>query len=501
VAADTVVTPEERPAPLVVAAHANDAAAVRALLEATPRADVNQRSADGTTALHWAVYHNDFALIERLLAAGADAKVKNDYGATPMSEAAVVGNVQVLRKLLAAGADKESANADGQTALMVLARTSNVEAARLLISRGAKVDAREQWRGQTALMWAAAESQPAMVKLLIEHGADVNARSNVNHWNRQVTAEPRMQARPSGGFTPLLYAARKGCVECARLLIKAHADPNLPDPEGVTPTLVATVNFNFDTAALLVQQGADVNKWDAWGRAPLYAAVDANTIPTGGRSDRPSVDRTTSLQLIGMLLEAGANPNLQLKLFPPYRSLRDDRGADGLLTIGTTPLVRAAKAGDAATLRLLIAHGANVELPTLNGITPLMAAAGNGSSAIDTRGRYKTEEQAIEAVNVLLSAGANLNARDRSGQTALHGAASWGYNGLVKTLAAGKADLMVKDAQGRTAADIAQGSASSSGRGASPAHPDTEALLRQLMSSSPLADNSAGEPKRDAVAR
>jgi uncharacterized protein len=489
-AADTVVEPLERPAPLVIAARANDSAAIGELLDGTARADVNQRSSDGTSALHWAVYHNDVALIDRLLASGADAAAKNDYGATPMSEAAVVGNVQVLHKLLAAGADVESANADGQTALMVIARTSNIEAARLLISRGANVNTREQWRGQTALMWAAAESQPAMVRLLVEHKADVNARSNVNDWQRQVTAEPRMQARPSGGFTPLLYAARKGCLECVRILLKAHADKNLADPDGVTPMLMAVTNFNFDVAALLVQQGANVDKWDAWGRAPLYAAVDLNTLPTGGRSDRPSLDKTSSLELIKMILEAGANPNLQLKLFPPYRSLRDDRGADGLLTIGTTPLVRASKAGDVAAMRLLVAHGANLELPTVNGITPLMAAAGNGSNAIDTRGRYKAEEQSIGAVKVLLAAGANINARDDSGQTALHGAASWGWNGLVKTLAANHADLMAKDAQGRTAADIARGSASSSGRGASVAHPETETLLRQLMSAaSPLADN------------
>src|SRR5690606_30268245 len=133
----------------------------------------------------------------------------NEFDATPMSEAAVIGNVQVLKMLLDAGADVEAANADGQTALMIIARTSNVDAARLLLERGAAVDAVEQWRGQTALMWAAVEAQPAMVKLLVEHGANVNARSKVNEWERQVTAEPRMQQRPSGGFTPLLYAARR----------------------------------------------------------------------------------------------------------------------------------------------------------------------------------------------------------------------------------------------------------------------------------------------------
>ena len=494
VAADVVV-PVERDAPLVLAARKNDSATVRELLAAQPRPDVNQRTADGTTALQWAVYHNDVDLVEQLIAAGADVKTKNDYGASPMSEAAVVGNPQVIRKLLASGADAESANIDGQTALMVIARTSNVEAAKLLIGRRANVNAVEQWRGQTPLMWAAAENQPAMVKLLVQHGAQVNARSKVNQWERQVTAEPRMQARPSGGFTPLLYAARKGCLECAQILLKAGADKNLNDPDGVSPLLLAALNFNFDIAALLVKQGANVDKWDTWGRSALYAAVDMNTLPTGGRADRPSLDKTTSLELIQQLLDAGANPNLQLKLFPPYRSLRDDRGADGLLSVGTTPLVRASKAGDVAAMKLLIAHGANVELPTATGITPLMAAAGNGSANLDTRGRYKSEEQAVEAVALLLKSGANVNARDRNGQTALHGAAGWGWNGLVKTLATNKVDLTAKDAQGRTAADIARGSSSGSGRASSQPHPETEALLRQLMSGGnpPTASNTAPE--------
>ena len=492
VAGDLVV-PVENDAPIALAARQKDDAKVRALLDAKPRPDVNVRTADGTSALHWAVYHNDLDLVNRLIAAGANVNARNDYGATPLSEAAVVGNVQVIRKLLSAGADVESPNADGQTALMIIARTSNVDAAKLLIGKRANVNAVEQWRGQTPLMWAAAEAQPAMVKLLVDRGAKVNARSSVKVWERQVTAEPRMQARPSGGFTPLLYAARKGCLECAKILLKAGADKDLNDPDNVSPLLLATLNFNFDIAALLVKQGANVNKWDTWGRSPIYAAVDMNTLPTGGRADRPSLDKTTGLDLIRILLDAGANPNLQLKLFPPYRSLRDDRGADTLLSVGTTPLIRAAKAGDIEAMKLLIAHGANVDLPTATGITPLMAAAGNGSANLDTRGRYKTEAQAIEAVELLVKSGANVNARDRGGQTALHGAASWGWNGLVKSLAASNVDLTAQDSQGRTAADIAKGAASSSGRAAAQAHPETEALLRQLMASKspPTASTAA----------
>jgi ankyrin repeat protein len=486
-----VVEPVEKTAPLVIAVRNQDAATVRALLATQPVADVNQRTADGTSALHWAVYHGDAALVTQLLAAGADATARNDYGSTPMSEAAIRGDVSILRALLAAHADVDSANADGQTALMILARTSNVAAAELLIAHGAQVNARERWRNQSALMWATAESQPAMVRLLLKHGAVVDQRSLVNNWARQVTSEPRMQARPSGGFSPLLYAARAGCLECAQLLIKAGADPNLTDPDGVSPLLESILNFHFDLAAFLIRHGVDVDHWDMWGRAPLYAAVDLDALPVGGRADRPSLDQTTSVQLIKMLLVAGANPNLQLKLFPPYRSLRDDRGADSLLSIGATPLLRAAKGGDLAAIKLLLAHGANAELPTATGVTPLLAAAGVGSSALDTRGRYKSQAQAITAAQALLDAGVDINEADRGGQTALHGAASWGWNDMVKTLADRHANLLAKDGRGRTAADVAMGSASTSGRAAAEAHPETAALLRQLMANStqPTARN------------
>jgi ankyrin repeat protein len=228
-AANAVVEPVENPAPLVLATRKNDMAAARALLAANPRPDVNQRTADGTSALHWAVYHDRVDLIEQLLAAGADVKVKNDYGATPMSEAAVVGNAKVLRALLKAGADVESPNSDGQTALMIIARTSNVDAARVLIGRGAKVNAREQWRGQTPLMWAAAENQPAMVRLLVDHGAEVNARSSVNEWERQVTAgRACKRARPA--------ASRHCSTPHAKVVPSARGFSSRRAPTGISRT-------------------------------------------------------------------------------------------------------------------------------------------------------------------------------------------------------------------------------------------------------------------------
>jgi hypothetical protein len=219
---------------------------------------------------------------------------------------------------------------------MVVARGGNVAAAELLLERGANVNAREARKGQTALMWAVAQSHPAMVRLLLEHGAEVEARSTVNEWERMVTAEPRQKNLMSGGFTPLLYAARQGCRECASLLLDAGAKVDLTDPDGVTPLLSALLNAHFDTAKYLLERGANPNKWDFWGRTPLYLAVDFNTLPHGGRPDRPSLDDTTGIEMIDILLAAGANPNAQLKLFPPYRSLRMDRGADTTLDIGTT---------------------------------------------------------------------------------------------------------------------------------------------------------------------
>lgn len=467
---------------LVDAARAAQPEKVRALLASGTKVD--DRSVDNTTALHWAAHNEDPALVKMLLKAGASPNARNDYGATPLSEAATVANTAILKLLLAAGADVESANDDGQTALMLVARTENVEAARLLVKKRAKLEAREKWKQQTPLMWAAAEGQAKMVEFLAAAGADVNARSLVNDWPTQVTVEPRGQGRPSGGFTPLLYAARKGCLECARSLLKHGADVNLPDPDGVTPLLSAVTNLNFDTAKLLIDNGADPNRWDLWGRAPLYAAIDLNQLPDGGRADRPSRDDATALDVAAALLKAGANPNLQLKMMQPYRSLRDDRGADTMQTTGATALLRAARAADLPAMKLLIDAGANVELPNINGVTPLMAVAGNAQTKVDTRGRYKTEAEALQAIDLLMAAGAKVDSLDSQGQSALFGAAVRGWDDVVRKLVERGAQVARKDARGRTAADVALGdAASASGRAGAEPQPKTAALLRDLMAS------------------
>ena len=445
--------------------------------------DPNLSQSDGTTLLHWAVYYEDPALVRRLIRAGANVALRNEYGATPLSQAATLANEEIIELLLEAGADPDEKGADDQTPIMIVARTGDTEAATVLLEAGADVNTVEKWRGQTALMWAVAQKQPAMTALLLEYGADPDAQSLPNNWERQVTAEPRMKVLPAGGLTPLLYGAREGCAECVRLLIEAGADINKTDPESVTPLLMATLNAKWDSARMLIEAGAWLDKWDIYGRFPLYGAVDYNTLPHGGRPDRLSGDITTSLEIIEMILEKGGNPNLQLKLFPPYRSLGADRGADGLLRTGVTALFRAARGADVAAMKLLLEHGALVDLLQENDVTPLIVAAGYRASAIDTRGRFRNEEEAMAATRLLLEYGADVNARADNGQTAIFGAATNGWNDMVMLLVEHGADINVRDNSDNSVVDAAMGRAGRFGRGAGgDQHLDTAALLEGLLS-------------------
>lgn len=477
---------------LIKAVRANDTAAAVKLIEAGEK--VNAPEPNGTTALQWAAYNGNLDLVERLIKAGAKANVQNRYGSSPMSEAAELGRADIIKQLLKAGADVESPNADGQTALMIVARTNSVEAAKLLIDHGANVNAREKWHDQTATMWAASQCQPDMIRLLAKHGADLDAHSRIDDWARQVTAEPRAMFRPVGGWTALLYAARQGCVEAAKALIESGADPNIGDGENMAPLLIAITNLHFDLAKYLLEKGANPNEWDWRGHNPLYAAVDVNTLPHGGWPDRPSTDKTTSFEMVKLLLDAGANPNLQLKLNPLWRYTKDDRGKDMLLSIGATPLLRAAKGFDVESIELLLAHGAIPDLPNsgeifqgqIGGITPLMAAAGLGSTITDSRGTYDTpdvQERSIAAIAALLKGGADINAKDDHGRTALHSAASWGWTKVVRYLVANGANIMAADADGMKPLDAAMGKMKT-GRldGRSTVHDDTAAVLRELMS-------------------
>ena len=468
---------------LVQAAKSGDHDRAVALID--QKADVRATEADGTTALHWAARQDDVDLADRLLKAGADPRAANRYGVTPLYLAAVNGSAPMIERLLSAGADANEVGTEGETVLMTVARSGHADAAKVLLAAGAEVDAREKWHGQTALMWAAAQGHPEMVSELLAHGADVNAVSSIDEWERQVTAEPRAKWLPPGGLTPLLFAARENCLACIPVLVKGGADVNATTPDGISAIVLALINGHYDVAGALVEAGTDPNLADDTGRTALYAAIDFNTMPASNRPPPPNVieNKLTALDVARLLLEHGADPNPQLKSLPPYRA-KLDRGNDMMLGAGTTPFVRAAKAADMPAMKLLLEHGADATLtPTRSGITPLMAAAGLGTTEQDTTGRYKTQAQAIAAIQLLIDRGADVNARAKDGRTALHGAALQGFDDIIEFLASKGADLHAKDAKGFSVLDTALGLAGGFGfSGREGVRRDsTAALIRKLM--------------------
>jgi ankyrin repeat protein len=441
-------------------------------------ADVNAAQGDGTTPLHWATYKIDAALAKLLLEHGAKPDVVNNYGSSPLAEAVKTGATGLVELLLDAGADAEAPNQDGQTALMLAARAGALDVAELLVRHGADVNAREAWRGQTALMWAADANFPELAEFLLANGADVHVRALANDWEAQITSEPRAQYRPTGGLTPLLYAARSGCTGCAQAMLEAGVDIDQPNPDGVTPLMVAIDNFRFDTAKVLLERGANPHSWDWWGRTPLYVAVDMNSYNSRFGAEAASMG-TTAIDIVRMLLDAGVNPNSQLNMHRPSRGGNIGRFVDDLLTTGATPLLRAAIGHDVEAVRLLLEHGALVDLPNVMGVTPFMGAAGMGVSVRDRRLNLgnDVETRVIATLELLRAAGADVNARvtdidgrtariaristmsEREGQTALYGAVKFGWTRVVKYLLEHGAQVDVVDMLGKSPLDVALGTA------------------------------------------
>jgi ankyrin repeat protein len=446
------------------------------------KSGINTPEADGTTPLQWAVRNGDQDLADQLLKAGADVKAANRYGVTAIYLACLNGDSAMIEQLLKAGADANAVSTEGETALMTAARAGDPASVKVLLDHDAKVDAKESWHGETALMWAAAEKHTAVMKELIAHGADVNARSAANKWERQTTSEPREKWLPMGALTPLMFAARQACIDCEKILLDAGADKNAVDPDGISSMLLAIINGHYDAAEFLLAQGADPNLADKTGRTALYSAVDYHTPPQSNRPAPKELDSEyPSLDLVKDLLAHNANVNAQLKTQQPYRT-KLDRGDDTMLTTGTTPLIRAAKAGDTEVVKLLLDKGADTKLATRNGINPLMAAAGLGTKEEDTTGRRKTEEDAIATIDLCLKAGADVNAVDSKGDTAMHGAAQKGYDKVIQFLADHGAKVDLKDKQGKTPLDAALGRTGGLGFDgtAGELHSSTAELLQKL---------------------
>ncbi len=415
---------------LVEAVAKKDMEGARSLLGGNP--DVNAAQPDGATALHWAAHWDDLEMAGQLLQAGADVNAANDYGATPLSLSCTNGNARMVERLLASGANPNSILPSGETALMRCAHTGNAEAVRPLLARGADVNAKDSEKGQTALMWAVAQKHAAAVQVLLEGGADLNARSN-------------------GGFTALLFAARVGDVASARVLLAAGADPNEATPDGMPALVLASASGREDMGIFLLENGADPNAADSNGAMALhYALIKGITALNGVRYANYVAHwfRPSLTNLVRALISHGADPNVRF-VKPPRIG-----GSAEEAIIGATPFLLAAASPDPTVMRILHEGGADPLIATEGGLTPLMVAGGTA------RGQDFDEDEkrlALESVQLAVDLGADINATNESGLTALHGAAVNGADDVVRFLLERGADINAKDKYQQTPLSIASG--------------------------------------------
>ncbi|HXK05801.1 MAG TPA: ankyrin repeat domain-containing protein [Verrucomicrobiae bacterium] len=516
------------------AAMQGDSNTVRALLK--QKADVNGAQGDGSTALHWAAFHDDLEMVKLLLAAGADVKAATREGAiTPLFMACTNGDAAIVAALLNAGADANSVKSNGTTALMTAAASGSAEAIKVLLDRGAEINAKESAHAQTALMFAAALNRTEAVKLLLARGADANITTAVKKLERvrfdqdgnvvdtpaggrgtaaaaapppdpdairreldslahalglsaadvklakpkaragDVAARAPRKVGPdvSGGMTALLYAAREGHLETVQALVAGGTDVNLASGDKMTPLVMSIANGHYDLAKFLLDHGADPNRAADSGLTPLYAAIDVQWAPKAW-FPQPNItqEKVSYLELMRALLEHGANPNAAVGEKLWFRSFTNDY--TWVDPAGATSFWRAAQSSDTAAMKLLVEHGADPKMANKAGETPLMAAAGIGWAA---NWSVNAPVPLIDAVKLCVELGNDVKAADNRGYTALHGAAYLGDNEMVKYLVSKGADVEAKSRAGDSPADMANGPT----RFGQP-HPETLALLESLGS-------------------
>ena len=535
--------------PVANAAMKGDVATVKTLL--AQKADVNAPQADGATAIQWAAYSNNLPLADLLVKSGANVKLANHDGATPLSLAAINGNAPMIEKILQAGADPNERQPNGETPLMLASRNGDVDAIKVLIDHKADLNVKEKLRGTTAIMWAAEQSHPAAVKLLAANGADLKATSDPDTRNSRLNLAPTVQARlrsaqgagglsgvpaagrggrgagrgaagtesgpafneetavaddfaffrrpapkDGGGLTPLVFAAREGCLDCAVDLVAAGADVNQTTFYGWSPLLTATQNRHYVLAAWLLNHGADPNLPNKGGWRPLYLATDNRNIEGGDYPvRRPDMDH---LDFIKLLVDKGADVNARVcgvqstpkECKGDTTETRTNFTMQWLYEDGATPFLRAAQSGDVVLMKYLLAHGADPKIPTQHNDTALSVASGIGW--VEGVTFEWSEAENLEAVKMCLDAGIDVNAADFEGRTALHGAAHKGRTAVIQMLVDHGANLEAHDLGSRDTVNGAMKGLTwipldwsrglvRVGVQSAIAHPEAEKLLVKLM--------------------
>jgi uncharacterized protein len=476
--------------PLVKAAKEDDLQAVRALI--AKRANINEPARDGSTALLWAAYTGNLEMTRALLAAGAKVNIANDYGVTPLLQASRTGDAPIIQALLRAGADLNWAHPDGETPLMAVARTGRIDAIKMLLEAGADANAADIYQQQTPLMWAAEEGHLEAVKTLLAAGADPNRQAYITS-----LAERKHADHPTGGFTALMFAARNGHEEVVKTLVKGGADPKLYNGDGVTASVIAIVNDRFDLARTLLELGADANDGSLYFAIDMHDATHDMRARDGSRLRADHPNQLGALDLAKLLLERGADPNQPF--VGQLHSTTLCCGED----INSSPIYRAAVAADVDALKLLLAHGAKVEWSPAPikkegggrgangnvGRTPVMMALSGGRGAPFAGGpgferlvappwREKGNREPVEALKVLLAAGANPNAKAPDGSTPLHQAVTQRQVPIIRALVEGGAKLDAVNKDNLTPLQLAE-KPEPAGRGDAPSNTDPDAYRRK----------------------
>jgi len=418
---------------LIDAAKRGDKEAIRSLIQ--KKADVTAAEGDGTTALHWVSYHDDLESADLLLKAGAKANAANDLGATPLWNASQNGSVAMVKRLLDAGANPNSALLAGETPVMVAARSGYPEVVELLLAKSGNPNAHGA-RGQTALMWAVSQKHPEVVKVLLAHGVDLKARSDV--WSEVMAVPPHGYLPynltiPHGGETALMFAARVGDLDSARLLVAAGANVNDADAWGVSATTLAAHSGFTDLVLFLLDKEAD-----------------PNAAPNGFTALHEAIMRRDE-KMAAALLEHHADPNTPLKTLTPTRRSSDDFHFEPAL-IGATPYWLAARFTEPNVMRLLVKHGADPMfvhhadwiaeqgfggVSRKENVNALMAATGmlRANAWVDVP-KSEREALTLETVKVAVELGADLNLVNTDGRTALDAAKALRYQSVVDFLTA-----------------------------------------------------------------